>query len=392
MNKVILVRYGEIFLKGKNFHFFEKKLLDNVKVKLQKYNCDVVRINKRFLVENYEERFEKKIISDLKKDFGLYSISPAVKIETSEDGINNYFKDLKFKENTFRVSVNRADKRFPLTSIDYSKKLGGIILKNNNHLKVDLHNPNINIQVDIREDGYSFIFHEVIPCAGGMPVGTSGSGMLLLSGGIDSPVAGYMVAKRGMPISALHFHSYPYTSIDAKNKVIELANIIKDYTGEFKLYVVSFTKIQEAIHKHCDGDYMITLMRRIMYRIAERLSLSLGVQSIITGENLGQVASQTVESMTVTNDVVKKLPIFRPLICFDKEEISKVATDIGTFDTSILPYEDCCTVFLPKHPVIKPKIDKCEKEEKNEKSHDKSFLDPVYGSGKLLNTMKGYEI
>ena len=364
MNNVILIRFGEIFLKGKNFSFFEKRLFENIKTKLDKYECEVVKINKRFLVENYQPKLEKKIIEDLKNVFGIYSVSPAVKLETSEDNICKYLSGLKFNQKSFRVSVNRADKRFPINSIDFSKKLGGVILKNNNQLKVDLHTPELNINVDIREDGYTFIFYNVIAGAGGMPVGTSGSGMLLLSGGIDSPVAGYMVAKRGMPITALHFHSYPYTSVDAKNKVIELAEIIKDYTGAFKLYVVSFTEIQEAIHKHCDGDYMITLMRRIMYRIAERLSLKLGVQSIITGENLGQVASQTVESMTVTNDVVKTLPIFRPLICFDKEEISRVARNIGTFDTSILPYEDCCTVFLPKHPVIKPKVEKCEKEER----------------------------
>ena len=364
MDSVILIRYGEIFLKGKNFRYFENKLFDNVKEKLEKYNCDVVKINKRFLVENYDAKIEKKIIADLRNVFGLYSVSPAVKIVTSEEKICEFVSTLKFKENSFRVTVNRADKRFPVDSISFSKKLGGLVLKNNNHLKVDLHNPELNLNVDIREDGYTFVFYDVISCAGGMPVGTSGSGMLLLSGGIDSPVAGYMMAKRGMPITALHFHSYPYTSEDAKNKVIDLAKIIKDYTGGFKLYVVSFTKIQEAIHKFCDGDYMITLMRRIMYRIAERLSLSLGVKSIITGENLGQVASQTVESMTVTNDVVETLPIFRPLIAFDKEEISQIAKKIGTFETSILPFEDCCTVFLPKHPVIKPKVEKCEKEER----------------------------
>jgi thiamine biosynthesis protein ThiI len=228
---------------------------------------------------------------------------------------------------------------------------------------VDLHDPELNLCVDIRENNKTFVFYENIKGAGGMPVGTSGSGLLLLSGGIDSPVAGYMMAKRGMPISALHFHSYPYTSESAKQKVIDLAKLIKKYTGPFKLYVCSFTEIQENIHKNCNSEFMITLMRRIMYRIAERLSLKVGVQSIITGENLGQVASQTVESMTVTNEVVKELPIFRPLIAFDKEDISDIAKKIGTYETSILPYEDCCTVFLPKHPLIKHKKDKCEIEE-----------------------------
>ncbi|MCI5497241.1 MAG: tRNA 4-thiouridine(8) synthase ThiI [Firmicutes bacterium] len=363
LKKVIVIRYSEIFLKGKNFGFFEKKLLNNIKEKLSQFDCDVLRTNKRFLVENFDAKQEKKIVNALLTVFGICSISVAVKLDTDLKIINDYVSSIKIKTQNFRVTVNRADKRFPITSIDYSKSLGGIILKNNSDVSVDLHNPQTTVFVDIRENGYTLVYTDVIDCLGGMPVGTSGSGLLLLSGGIDSPVAGYMMARRGMAINALHFHSYPYTSENAKNKVIELAGIIKKYTGSIKLHIVSFTNIQEAIHKHCDGDFMITLMRRIMYRIAERLAIQKGYQCIITGENLGQVASQTVESMTVTNAVVEKLPIFRPLISFDKEDISNIAVKIGTFDTSILPYEDCCTVFLPKHPVIKPKLEKCLKEE-----------------------------
>lgn len=363
LKKVIVIRYSEIFLKGKNFGFFEKKLLNNIKEKLSQFDCDVLRTNKRFLVENFDAKQEKKIVNALLTVFGICSISVAVKLDTDLKIINDYVSSIKIKTQNFRVTVNRADKRFPITSIDYSKSLGGIILKNNSDVSVDLHNPQTTVFVDIRENGYTLVYTDVIDCLGGMPVGTSGSGLLLLSGGIDSPVAGYMMARRGMAINALHFHSYPYTSENAKNKVIELAGIIKKYTGSIKLHIVSFTHIQEAIHKHCDGDFMITLMRRIMYRIAERLAIQKGYQCIITGENLGQVASQTVESMTVTNAVVEKLPIFRPLISFDKEDISNIAVKIGTFDTSILPYEDCCTVFLPKHPVIKPKLEKCLKEE-----------------------------
>lgn len=363
LKKVIVIRYSEIFLKGKNFGFFEKKLLNNIKEKLSQFDCEVLRTNKRVLVENFDAKQEKKIVQALLTVFGICSISVAVKLDTDLKIINDYVSSIKIKTQNFRVTVNRADKRFPITSIDYSKSLGGIILKNNSDVSVDLHNPQTTVFVDIRENGYTLVYTDVIDCLGGMPVGTSGSGLLLLSGGIDSPVAGYMMARRGMTINALHFHSYPYTSENAKNKVIELAGIIKKYTGSFKLHIVSFTHIQEAIHKHCDGDFMITLMRRIMYRIAERLALQKGYQSIITGENLGQVASQTVESMTVTNAVVEKLPIFRPLISFDKEDISNIAVKIGTFNTSILPYEDCCTVFLPKHPVIKPKLEKCLKEE-----------------------------
>ena len=363
MEKVILIRYGEIFLKGKNFGYFENLLKDNIKDKIKDFDCELVVINKRLYVRGYDDKQEKKILSALETVFGLTSISPAVMLETSVEAINDYVSTIRLKEKTFRVTLNRADKRFPMTSIEYSAKLGGIILKNNSGIKVDLHNPEVEVSVDIRENGSTFVFSKVIPAVGGMPIGSSGTGMLLLSGGIDSPVAGYMMAKRGMRISAIHFHSYPYTSEAAKEKVINLAKIIKKYTGSFKLHVCSFTKIQEEIHHKCNSEFMITIMRRIMYRIAERLSEANKVQSIITGENLGQVASQTVESMTVTNDVVKNIPIFRPLISFDKEEITAISKKIDTYETSILPYEDCCTVFLPKHPVIKPKKFQCEKEE-----------------------------
>lgn len=363
IENVVLIRYSEIFLKGKNFGFFEKKLYDNIVNKLQDINCEVIKMNKRFYVQNFEQKDLKKITDRLLTIFGICSISPAVKMETDLKTIDDYVASIKIGKKSFRVTVNRADKRFPITSIDYSKSLGSIILDKNKDAVVDLHNPEKIIYVDIRENGSTFVYVDVISGLGGMPVGTSGTGLSLLSGGIDSPVASYLMARRGMQINAIHFHSYPYTSENAKQKVIQLAKLVKKYAGPFKLYIVSFTKIQEDIHKFCDGDFMITIMRRIMFRIAERLAKEKNYQCIITGENLGQVASQTVESMTVTNDVVEDLPIFRPLISFDKEDISKIAKDIGTFETSILPYEDCCTVFLPKHPVIKPKVIKCEKEE-----------------------------
>lgn len=364
INNVIIIRYGEIFLKGKNFVFFENKLIDNINDALCEINCVFNRLNKRFFISNYDMADEDRIVNALKCVFGIHSISRAVRVDSNPSAIEDYVSQLKFDDSkTFRVSVNRADKRFPISSMEYGAVLGGIILKNNRGIKVDLHEPEICVHVDIRENNSTFVYYQSIKGAGGIPVGTSGSGLLLLSGGIDSPVAGYMVAKRGMPISALHFHSYPYTSEDAKNKVIELAHLIKRYTGPFKLYICSFTKIQESIHKFCNSEFMITIMRRIMYRIAERLAMSNDIKSIVTGENLGQVASQTVESMTCTNIVVKNLPIFRPLLAFDKEDITRIAVNIGTYDTSILPYEDCCTVFLPKHPVIKPKVEKCELEE-----------------------------
>lgn len=362
-NEVVIIRYSEIFLKGKNFKYFEGKLFDNIKEKLSDISCECERSNKRFFVTNFDKKDSKKIVEKLGEVFGICSVSIAVKIPNDLKAINDYVSTLKINAKTFRVTVNRADKSFPISSIDYSKNLGAIVLKNNSGLSVDLHSPEKTLFVDIRETGFTYVYMDVVSMLGGMPIGTGGRGLSLLSGGIDSPVATYMMARRGMKVDAIHFHSYPYTSENARQKVIKLANIVSKYTGGFNLYVVSFTKIQETIHKNCDGDFMITLMRRIMYRIAERLALKIGSQCIITGENLGQVASQTVESMTVTNAVVEKLPIFRPLISFDKEDISGIANKIGTFETSILPYEDCCTVFLPKHPVIKPKLDKCLREE-----------------------------
>ncbi len=241
--------------------------------------------------------------------------------------------------------------------------LGEIILNENPLSKVDLYNPEIEYCVDIRLNGKAYIFSDNIKCQGGLPLGSAGKGLLLLSGGIDSPVAGYLISKRGLTIDALHFHSYPYTSEQAKDKVITLAKTLTNYVGNINIHIISFTKVQEAIHMNCASEYMITIMRRIMMRIAERICEKYKLGAIITGESLGQVASQTMQSMTVTGQVVKQLPIFRPCIAMDKEEIIKIAKDIETFETSILPYEDCCTVFLPKNPVIRPDRIKVEREE-----------------------------
>ena len=257
--------------------------------------------------------------------------------------------------NSFTITVNLC----------FNKSIQRLwkILENNSQIKVDLHNPEVVVSIDIRENGYTYIFSDVIKALGGMPVGTAGRGLVLLSGGIDSPVAAFKVAKRGMQVTAIHFHSYPYTSEQAKNKVIELAKLVKPYTQIHKLICIKFTNIQEEIHKHCDSEFMITIMRRFMVRIAEKVANMYKCQALVTGESLGQVASQTIESITSTNSVAKTLPILRPLICMDKEEIVEVAQKINTFETSILPYEDCCTVFLPKFPVIKPKLEKVMKEE-----------------------------
>ncbi len=363
MDNAILIRYGELFLKGKNKNYFEKTLLNNIKQNLKNYKFELKRTSGRYYIINYESQLETEICEVLRKTFGLHSISPCVMLDTNFENITDYISSLHFSEKTFRVSVKRADKTFSMNSSQFSAYIGGVVLKNNPNMSVDLKNYELNINIDIRENKKTFIFYKNIPCAGGMPVGTSGKGLLFLSGGIDSPVAGYLMAKRGMKLSALHFHSYPYTSIQAKEKVKELANILSEYTGNLKLYVCSFTKIQESIHKLCEEEFMITIMRRIMMRIGEKICEKFGLQTIITGESLGQVASQTIESITVTNMVVNNVPVLRPLIGFDKEEITKISKDINTFETSILPYEDCCTVFLPKHPLIKPKIDKVLKQE-----------------------------
>lgn len=358
MKKVILLRFGELYLKGKNRGYFEKTLISNIRNSLKDLSCIVYKSSGRYFVTNYDEMLEPQIIDKLTKVFGLVSLSKAIELQSDITEITNFISSLKLESKTFRVSVNRADKNFPIKSNELEKQLGGIILKNNPDLKVSLKNFETEINVDIRENGNTYVSTEKIHCAGGMPLSTAGRGLLLLSGGIDSPVAGYMIARRGMSLSAVHFYSFPYTSEQAKQKVISLATTLTEYVGHIKLFMCKFTHIQEEIHKHCAPEYMITIMRRFMMKIAARLCKQNNLKAIITGENLGQVASQTVESMTITNFAQTEYPIFRPLIGFDKQDITNIAEKIGTLETSILPYEDCCTVFLPKNPIIKPKIDK----------------------------------
>ena len=359
---VILLRYGEIFLKGHNRRFFEQVLQQNILLSLKGYNFDLQKISGRFEISNYDETQEKSIISKLKKVFGLHTLSVAEKMETDYETIKSACAKLDLNGKKFRVTTNRASKIFPVRSMELNAELGGIILENNKDAKVNLHNPDVEIRVDIRENGYTYISTDVIECAGGMPLGTAGKGLLLLSGGIDSPVAGYFLARRGLVIEAIHFHSYPYTSELAKQKVINLAKKLCDYLGTVKIHVVSVTHIQEEIHKKCDGDFMITLLRRMMMRISQKIAEKNELGTLITGESLGQVASQTLQSINATNAVVS-LPVFRPLIGFDKQDIMNIAKKIGTYEISIQPYEDCCTVFLPKSPVTKPKIEKVLKEE-----------------------------
>ena len=357
MEKVIIVRYCEIHLKGKNRGYFEKIFMMNLEKALAGIRHEIRKPSGRYIVENFDQTRTEEILEKLSRVFGTHTLSSAYKVPAELEMIYDAVKKIAPESGSFKVITNRANKSFPLNSMQMNAEIGGRLLQDFPNLSVDGHAPQHEICIDIRENGDALIFSGHIKGAGGMPVGTSGKGVLLLSGGIDSPVAGYMIAKRGMVLEALHFHSYPYTNMQAREKVEELARILSGYTGGMTLHVVSVTHIQEAIHKHCPAEMMITLLRRFMMRIAERLAEQVGGQCIITGESLGQVASQTIEGMTSSGSVVENLPILRPLVGFDKTEIIERAREIGTFETSIQPYEDCCTVFLPKHPLIRPKME-----------------------------------
>lgn len=360
MNNVILIRFSEIHLKGGNKKYFIKLLHNNIKTALKDSICKIESIQNRFVIRDYEN--EDEIISKLKCVFGIHSISKAVEIKNDIKQIFDYVATIKI-DTTFKCDVNRADKSFPIKSNEFEADLGEIILKNNSRAKVDIHNPKITIHVDIRENGYTFIFYDIIYAYSGLPLDEKRYGLLLLSGGIDSPVAGFAMAKRGLRQDILHFDSFPYTSPQAKEKVITLAKKIKKFIGAKYMYICSMTKLQEEFHVNCKTEYAINLLRRSMLRVANILCEKFKYKTIITGESLGQVASQTIESLTSTN-AVAKFPVLRPLISFNKEEIIKIAKEIDTYDTSILPYEDCCTVFLPRNPIIKPKIEEAENEEK----------------------------
>ena len=357
MKKVIIIRYSEIYLKGKNRGFFERAFENNLNKALSSFELQIIKQSGRYTVREFNEYEMEEIVEKLKKVFGLHTLSIAYETNSDMDSIFEAAKLVSRASGTFKVESHRGDKKYPLTSVEISKKLGGMLLDYaKGALSVDVHNPSFCVRVDIRENGKALVFGEYIQGANGMPVGTAGKGVLLLSGGIDSPVAGYMMAKRGMNVDCLHFHSYPYTNLQAKEKVIDLARILSEYTCGTKLCTVSVTHIQEAIHEKCKPELMITLLRRFMYRIAERHAKRIGGQCLITGESLGQVASQTIEGITSSNSVVEELPVLRPLIGFDKNEIIDISVKMGAYETSILPFEDCCTVFLPDFPAIRPKL------------------------------------
>lgn len=357
MEKVIIIRYAEIHLKGKNRGYFERAFAANMEKSLKGIRHEIRRQSGRYLVENFDDGEVDKIVKKLTKVFGMHSLSVGYQVNSDMDEIFAAACEVSDKFGSFKVETHRADKKFPLNSPQISAAIGGRLLDYNKNLKVDVHEPEFVINIDVRENGKTLVFNKFIKCADGMPVGTAGRGLLLLSGGIDSPVAGHMIAKRGMKVDCLHFHSYPYTNMQARQKVIDLAQILSEYTCEIRLSIISVKEIQEEIHKHCNGAYMVTILRRFMMRLAERLAKKDGDQCIITGESLGQVASQTIEGMTSSNSVIESLPVLRPLCGFDKNEIIERSRAMGAYDVSIRPYEDCCTVFLPDYPIIKPKLE-----------------------------------
>lgn len=359
MNKIILIRFNEIHLKGGNKKYFTHLLYENIKTALKGYECKIENIQNRLLVRNYTD--EDAIIAELKCVFGVHSISKAVEVDTSVDAIKDFVSTIKI-EGSFKCEVNRAEKSFPVKSNEFAADLGEIVLNNNPKAYVDIHNPENILYVDIRENGKTYIFNHIIYAYSGLPLGEYRDGLLMLSGGIDSPVAGFCMAKRGLRQDILHFDSFPYTSPQAKQKVIDIAKRVKKYIGAKYMYICSMTKLQEEFHIQCKTEFAINLLRRAMIRVANAVCDKFNYKTIVTGESLGQVASQTIESLTSTNSVAK-YPVLRPLISFNKQEIIEIAQEIDTYDLSILPYEDCCTVFLPRNPVIKPKIADSEREE-----------------------------
>ena len=369
MKEIFLLKLGEIVLKGANKRQFESRLRQNVRRRMKLYGSfDVYLMQSTVYVEPMDEDCDVDGAWEACRSiFGVVSLCRCRPCEKNVDAIfeaiENYLGDDLDCASSFKVESKRSDKRFPLTSIQLSQEIGGRLAEAHPSVAVDVHRPDYTVFVEVR-DLAAYVHGPAEPGAGGLPTGVGGRAMILLSGGIDSPVAAYMIAKRGVEIEAVHFFSYPYTSQLAKDKVVELARLVTKYSGRMTVNVVSFTEIQEAIRDNCPEEYFTLIMRRFMMEISQRIARNDGCGALITGENLGQVASQTMEAMGVTGAVVD-MPIFMPLIGFDKEEIVTIARKIGTMETSILPYEDCCTVFTPKHPKTKPTIGQLINAEKN---------------------------
>ncbi|NLL02418.1 MAG: tRNA 4-thiouridine(8) synthase ThiI [Mollicutes bacterium] len=362
MKKIIIIKYGELTTKKDNINFFIKTLRDNITLALEGIEHNNIYDKGRMFIET--DCFDE-VTNILIKTFGIHEINIGYKIDYTDieeigSKLLDLLKDKKF--NTFKVETKRSNKNYPSTSMEVNSKLGAFILKNIANVKVDVHNPELEINIEIRYKDI-YIYFAKIPGIGGYPVGTLGKGMLMLSGGIDSPVAGYLALKRGIRLECIYFESPPHTSENAKNKVLNLAKVLSEYSGYVKVHVIRFTEIQEAIYKNIPKEYMITIMRRMMYRISEKMAHRNNCKAIINGESVGQVASQTLTSMSVINEVIT-MPVLRPVACFDKNEIIKLSKSINTYDISIEPYEDCCTIFVPDHPVINPESCKALEYEK----------------------------
>jgi len=374
MENIIAINYGEVSLKGMNKSIFISQLIKNIKFKIRDFDKAVVsRDQGRVYIEGYRPEEEESLIGLLKEVFGIYSIIPALKFDGGMEEIEDvvlraaraHVEVIPVK--SFKVETKRVNKKFPMKSPEVCMSLGGLILENIKGLEVDVHNPDMMVFVEIRS--YNLVFTKRIYALGGLPYKTGGRAMLLLSGGIDSPVAGWMTAKRGLEIEAVHFHSYPFTSERAEEKVMDLARHLCRYVNIIVVHSVNLLPIQKAINENCKAEEMTILSRRFMMRIAEKIAMERNCQALITGESLGQVASQTVESISVTNQSVQ-LPVIRPLIASDKVDIMEIAQRIGTFETSILPFEDCCTVFLPKKPLTKPRLSRMLESEKHIESEE----------------------
>ena len=361
MRKIIIIKYGELTTKKDNINYFLSCLKDNIKNMLGS-SVDIKFDRGRMFIttNNYEEVLDK-----LKYVFGIHEINLGYELDGNDiKDIETNLKELILEKdfNTFKVETKRSYKNYPMNSMEISRYLGGVVLKNKKDIKVDVHNPDVIINIEVRSDK-SYIYFDKVNGIGGYPVGSLGKGMLMLSGGIDSPVAGYLALKRGVRVEGVYFESPPHTSEAAKNKVKDLARVLTNYSGYIKLHVVNFTHIQESIYKNIPHEYLITIMRRMMYRITERLAKRNNCKVIVNGESIGQVASQTLTSMSVINNVTN-MPVIRPVACLDKLEIIDISKRINAYETSILPFEDCCTIFVPEHPVINPTLDKCIEYEK----------------------------
>lgn len=389
MFTAFLIKYAEIGVKGKNRYIFEDALVQQIKYAVRRCEGEfkVTRTQGRIYVEALTAFDFDEVVDNLKTVFGISGICPVVYVE--DEGFGKLGEEIvryigavyPEKNRSFKVSARRARKNYPLDSMEINRAMGGIILDAYPEMRVDVHKPDIMLYIEIREKIY--IYSETIPGPGGMPVGTGGKAMLLLSGGIDSPVAGYMIAKRGVKIDAVYFHAPPYTSERAKQKVVDLARLVSRYTGPIYLHVINFTDIQLYIYEKCPHEELTIIMRRYMMRIAERIAKETECLGLITGESIGQVASQTMHSLAATNEVCT-MPVYRPLIGFDKMEIVEISERINTYETSILPFEDCCTIFVAKHPVTKPNLNIIKKHEQNLEEKIEELVETALANDELI--------